>query len=120
VSSDDVERAIQRLADSAVSLTLDQRLRIAALLARQAAPEATASSRENALPTAVTAQSLVLTVEETADLLKVGRTTVYDLLKTGKLRSIMIGRLRRIRHTDVMAYLTRQTDAKPRNETRHR
>lgn len=53
----------------------------------------------------MTAESLVLTVEETADVLKVGRTTVYDLIKTGLLNSIMIGRLRRIRHTDIVAYL---------------
>ena len=45
------------------------------------------------------------TVEETAELLKVGRTTVYDLLKTGQLSNIMIGRIRRIRHTDLTAYL---------------
>jgi excisionase family DNA binding protein len=105
VSSDDVELAIQQLADSTVSLTLDQRLRIAALLAHPTAPGATAQPRENASPNAMTAESLVLTVAETASLLKVGRTTVNDLIKTGKLHSIMIGRLRRIRHTDVIAYL---------------
>ncbi|GIF00928.1 hypothetical protein Ari01nite_83920 [Paractinoplanes rishiriensis] len=41
VGGDDVERAITRLADDAVSLTLDQRLRIAALLAQPAQPEVT-------------------------------------------------------------------------------
>lgn len=101
--SDDVERAIQRLADGAASLTLDQRLRIAALLAQPA--EVHTAARESALPRAVPIESLVLTVEEAADLLKVGRTTVYDLIRTGRLSSIMIGRLRRIRHSDVLAYL---------------
>lgn len=104
MSSDDVGWAIQRLADGAESLTLDQRLRIAALLARPAA-DAHAATRGSALPDGVPAESLVLTVEETADLLKVGRTTVYDLIRTGQLNSIMIGRLRRIRHTDVVGYL---------------
>lgn len=47
----------------------------------------------------------MLTVEETAELLKVGRTTVYDLIRTGRLRSVMIGRLRRIRDTAVTDYL---------------
>ncbi|WP_203789203.1 hypothetical protein [Paractinoplanes rishiriensis] len=41
MGGDDVERAITRLADDAVSLTLDQRLRIAALLAQPAQPEVT-------------------------------------------------------------------------------
>ena len=49
--------------------------------------------------------SLVLTVEESADLLKVGRTTVYELIRSGQLDSIVIGRLRRIRHTALVAYL---------------
>jgi excisionase family DNA binding protein len=57
------------------------------------------------VPHAATAESVILTVEETADLLKVGRTTVYDLIKTGKLSSIMIGQLRRTRYLDVVAYL---------------
>lgn len=107
VSSGNLEQAIQRLADAATSLTLDQRLRIAALLAHPieaaTAPHAGDSSRSSNTPT----ESLVLTVEETADLLKVGRTTVYDLLRSGQLNSIMIGRLRRVRHTELIAYLDR-------------
>jgi excisionase family DNA binding protein len=38
--------------------------------------------------------ALVLTVDEAAMLLTVGRTTVDDLLKTGRLDGITIGRLR--------------------------
>ena len=105
MGTNDVEQAIQRLADDAVSLTLDQRLRIAALLARPVEPPATTPSQNNMPPHATTAASIILTVEETADLLKIGRTTAYDLIKTGQLSSIMIGRLRRIRYLDVVAYL---------------
>lgn len=36
------------------------------------------------------------TVEQVADLLHVGRDKVYYLLRTGQLRSIKIGKLRRI------------------------
>ncbi|MGH3380293.1 MAG: helix-turn-helix domain-containing protein [Actinoallomurus sp.] len=36
------------------------------------------------------------TVEEVADMLHVGRDKVYYLLRTGQLRSIKIGKLRRI------------------------
>jgi excisionase family DNA binding protein len=37
-----------------------------------------------------------LTVEETADLLRIGRDKVYYLIRTGQLRSIKIGKLRRV------------------------
>jgi excisionase family DNA binding protein len=36
------------------------------------------------------------TVEEVAEILHVGRDKVYQLLRTGQLRSIKIGKLRRI------------------------
>ena len=93
MGSDDVERAIAQLTGSVMPLTLDQRLRIAALLARPAPPESTPDPRPSA---GRPIESVVLTVEETADLLKVGRTTVYDLIRGGgRLDSIMIARLRR-------------------------
>ncbi|MFF0523480.1 helix-turn-helix domain-containing protein [Actinomadura nitritigenes] len=38
----------------------------------------------------------VYTVEQIADVLQIGRDKVYMLLRTGQLRSIKIGRLRRI------------------------
>lgn len=38
----------------------------------------------------------VLTVEEAARRLSLGRTTLYALLKTGQITSVRIGRLRRI------------------------
>jgi excisionase family DNA binding protein len=37
-----------------------------------------------------------VTVEETAEILQISRDKVYHLLRTGKLRSIKIGKLRRI------------------------
>lgn len=37
-----------------------------------------------------------MTAEEATDCLKVGRCKVYDLIRTGELQSIKIGRLRRI------------------------
>jgi excisionase family DNA binding protein len=38
----------------------------------------------------------LLTPEEVADQLRVGRTKVYELLASGKLRSVKIGRRRRV------------------------
>jgi excisionase family DNA binding protein len=100
MAGNDVEQAIQRLTDASPTLTLDQRLRIAALLAQP--PNTSPPPRaEPHTPT----EMLVLTVEETADMLKVGRTTVYDLIKSGHLTSITIGRLRRIPYTDLLTYL---------------
>lgn len=101
-TSTDVEHAIQQLAAAAQSLTMDQRLRIAALLAQP--PESAPIPAETATGS-WPAESRVLTVEEAADLLSVGRTTVYDMMKSGQLNSILIGRLRRIRYTDLLAYL---------------
>ncbi|GAB3878030.1 MULTISPECIES: helix-turn-helix domain-containing protein [Streptosporangiaceae] len=37
-----------------------------------------------------------LTVEEAAQLLKIGRSTLYDLLRSGELASFLIGHRRRI------------------------
>ena len=48
----------------------------------------------------------LLTVEETAELLQVGRDKVYYLLRTGQLRSIKIGKLRRISHAWITEFLT--------------
>ena len=41
-------------------------------------------------------ERVVLTVEEAAERLGVGRTLVYALVKSGDIESISIGRLRRI------------------------
>jgi excisionase family DNA binding protein len=38
----------------------------------------------------------LLTVEEAAERLQVGRTTMYALVSTGAIESVTIGRLRRI------------------------
>ena len=46
--------------------------------------------------TAVNATKLLLTPVEAADQLAVSRTKVYELMAAGALRSIHIGRLRRV------------------------
>lgn len=40
--------------------------------------------------------AVLLTVDEAAEVLAVGRSTVYALLEAGVLRSVKIGRCRRI------------------------
>lgn len=44
----------------------------------------------------VPAGDLVLTIEEAADVLRIGRTTMYALIAAGEVESVCIGRLRRI------------------------
>lgn len=39
---------------------------------------------------------VVLTIEEAAQRLGIGRTTMYALIKTGQIRTVTIGRLRRV------------------------
>jgi excisionase family DNA binding protein len=41
-------------------------------------------------------ERLLLTVEEAAELLHLGRSTVFDLIRSGELPSVKIGRSRRI------------------------
>lgn len=51
--------------------------------------------------TVTTNEKVLLTVEETAERLGVGRTMVFRLLRSGALESVQIGRLRRIRRSAI-------------------
>lgn len=52
---------------------------------------------------------VMLTVEQAAAALSAGRTTVFALIKSGELHSLLIGRLRRIPLDEVEAYTARLT-----------
>jgi excisionase family DNA binding protein len=59
-------------------------------------------------------QRLLLSVAEVATELGCGRDTVYALLTTGALPSVRLGgRLRRIRRTDLNAYVDSLTASTP-------
>jgi excisionase family DNA binding protein len=49
----------------------------------------------------------LLTPEDTADQLSCGRTTVYGLMAAGELKSVKIGRSRRIPASAVAEYIER-------------
>jgi excisionase family DNA binding protein len=51
---------------------------------------------------------VLLTVEEAADCLRVGRTTSFALIRTGELESLMVGGLRRVPADAPAAYLARR------------
>ncbi|MET9241074.1 helix-turn-helix domain-containing protein [Nonomuraea sp. NPDC003709] len=48
---------------------------------------------------------LLLTVEEAAHRLRIGRTQMYQLVKTGEVESVCIGRLRRVPIECLAAYV---------------
>lgn len=51
------------------------------------------------------ADRMALTTQEVADLLKVGKNTVYDLVKRGEINSYKVGRKIRFALSDVEAYI---------------
>ena len=53
------------------------------------------------------ADRLLLTPEEAAKVLRIGRTTVYALMKSGELRPVHIGRSCRIPQAEVERYVRR-------------
>lgn len=55
-------------------------------------------------------QRLLLTPEEAARRLAIGRTTVYELLSSGALRSVQIGRCRRVPVSALSAFVERLVD----------
>lgn len=81
--------------------------KLAALLADEDKPEPPAEDRTvRSLPNRV-----LFTVEEAAQQLGIGRTTAYALVRSGELKSVQIGRLRRIPKEaidDYAAHLIRQ------------
>ena len=52
------------------------------------------------------------TVEQVAEILHVGRDKVYCLLRTGQLRSIKIGKLRRITDQHLAEFIAALEDAR--------
>ncbi len=57
------------------------------------------------------ADDILLTVPEVMARLKVGRSTVYDLIRSRRLPSITIGRCRRIPATALRTYVTTELEA---------
>ncbi|MFI1203826.1 excisionase family DNA-binding protein [Streptomyces sp. NPDC020883] len=57
---------------------------------------------------AVDSTLVLLTVEEAARRLCIGRTTCFALIRTGELESLMVGSLRRVPADAPAAYLARR------------
>ena len=54
-------------------------------------------------------EPMLLTPEQAAEVLNVGRSTIYDLMRVGLLKSVKIGRSRRIPSSMVREYVSRLT-----------
>jgi len=61
---------------------------------------------------------LLLTPEEAARVLRVGRTTVYALMKAGELRPVHIGRSCRLPRAELERYVARLQPPPPRVQRR--
>lgn len=51
------------------------------------------------------AELRLYTIEEAMTMLRMGRTTIFDLLRNGRLRSVREGRARRITPAAIAAYI---------------
>lgn len=70
------------------------------------------------LPDGPTGESLLLTPEEAAQVLRVGRTTLYALIKDGDLRPVHIGRSCRLSWSELERYVDRLETLTPAPSTR--
>jgi len=55
-------------------------------------------------------EKLLLSPEEAAEMLGVGRSRVYDLMRTRQLQSVLIGKSRRVPVAAVHAFVARLTE----------
>jgi excisionase family DNA binding protein len=56
-------------------------------------------------------QTLLLTAEEAADELRIGRTRMYALIKSGEVVSVKVGGSRRVPYRELAAYIGRLVTA---------
>lgn len=85
--------------------------KLASLLADQEQDEAAPPAPDRtvrAMP-----ERVLLTVEEAAEQLGIGRTTAYALVRSGELDSVRIGRLRRIPKEAIDNYAARLIQHRP-------
>jgi excisionase family DNA binding protein len=56
---------------------------------------------------ALTNSPILLTVEEAADRLRIGRTSMYRLVTSGAIETVTVGRLRRVPAECITEYVSR-------------
>jgi excisionase family DNA binding protein len=80
---------------------------IADLLARLAVLMSNQRSNPEIHESQPTPTRVLLTIEEAAEKLGIGRTLMCKLIRTGKIESVLIGRLRRVHVDAVNSYAAR-------------
>jgi excisionase family DNA binding protein len=68
-------------------------------------PASVRSQRAPHLRSAAVPERMLLTVEEAADVLRVGRSLMYEMIARGAIKTVRIGRLRRIRPEALAEYI---------------
>ena len=66
----------------------------------------------------VSSDPLLLTPEEAAEVLRVGRTTIYALMKAGELHAVHIGRSCRLSRAELERYVRRLEAPRAAQRTR--
>ncbi len=61
----------------------------------------------------VSPTALAHSIEETLDLVPIGRSTLYKLIGTGELRTVTIARRRLVPHSALVALIEGTPDARP-------
>ena len=72
---------------------------------------------QNADVTVQPDERLLLSVDEAAHRLSIGRSLLYELLAAGEIRSIHVGRLRRVPIAALADYIHRQASEQPPTAT---
>jgi excisionase family DNA binding protein len=88
-------------------MTAANRVQIAAVLAQLAQALADDEPEPQVSEPRPVPSRVLLTMEEAAEQLGIGRTTAYRLAQTGELQTVQIGRLRRVHTDEVAAYAAR-------------
>lgn len=87
--------------------------KLAALMAEQNSSDS--KTREKNAPRE-SPDRLLLTVEEAANLLNLGRTKTYSLVRSGEIESVQIGRLRRVPKSAIDDYTERLISAQSNDQ----
>jgi excisionase family DNA binding protein len=62
-------------------------------------------------------EEILLTPDEVAERLKISRFTVMDYLRAGRIKAVKVGRLWRIKESDLRAFLDQPTEPEKGGET---
>lgn len=68
------------------------------------------NSTDDKLQSEISQDSKILTVQEVADLLRIHRSTVTRLAKSGEIKSSLIGSRRMFKDVDVWSFFENQVD----------